>query len=61
MAEDCQRLFEALADESLRQIAQLKLEGYTNEEIAAKLDCATRTIERKLERIRAIWSQEPES
>jgi DNA-directed RNA polymerase specialized sigma24 family protein len=58
VAEDCARLFDALADESLKQIAQLKLEGYTNDEIAAKLDCATRTVERKLERIRAIWSQE---
>jgi len=60
VAEDCQRLFDALGDDSLRQIAQFKLEGYTNDEIAAQLDCATRTIERKLERIRAIWSQEQE-
>ena len=43
--------------ENLRQIAVWKLEGYTNEEIAAldKLDCAVRTVERKLARIRQLW------
>jgi RNA polymerase sigma factor (sigma-70 family) len=44
-------------EEPLRQIALWKLEGYTNEEIAAsdKLDCTVRTVERKLERIRKKW------
>jgi RNA polymerase sigma factor (sigma-70 family) len=44
--------------EPLRQIALWKLEGYTNEEIAGpeRLNCSPRTVERKLERIRAIWS-----
>ncbi len=57
VAEECQRLLEVLGDESLRQVALLKLEGYTSDEIAKQLDCVTRTVERKLERIRAIWSQ----
>jgi DNA-binding CsgD family transcriptional regulator len=34
------------------------MEGYTNEEIAAKLDCAPRTVERKLKLIRNLWEQE---
>jgi DNA-directed RNA polymerase specialized sigma24 family protein len=34
------------------------MEGYTNDEIAAKLDCAPSTVERKLQRIRAQWQQE---
>ena len=44
-----------LKDPDLRQIALWKLEGYTNREIAAQLDCKLRTVERKLERIRAYW------
>jgi DNA-directed RNA polymerase specialized sigma24 family protein len=59
VAEDCTRLLDALADDTLKQIATLKLEGYTNEEIAGQLGCVPRTVERKLERIREKWSQEP--
>ncbi|MGO9466427.1 MAG: sigma-70 family RNA polymerase sigma factor [Isosphaeraceae bacterium] len=48
----------ALGDPVLRQIALRKLEGYTNKEIARELDdCTERTIERKLERIRARWAR----
>jgi DNA-directed RNA polymerase specialized sigma24 family protein len=35
------------------------MEGYTNEEIAAKLDCAVPTVERRLRWIRKLWSQQP--
>ena len=58
MAENCEALLSSLDDDSLRDIALLKLEGYTNEEIAAKLECVSRTVERKLERIRDKWSRE---
>jgi DNA-directed RNA polymerase specialized sigma24 family protein len=58
MAENCEMLLSSLDDDSLRDIALLKLEGYTNEEIAAKLNCVSRTVERKLERIRDKWSKE---
>jgi hypothetical protein len=34
------------------------VEGYTVEEIAARLPCATRTIKRKLDLIRSIWEKE---
>lgn len=60
-AEECQRLLSMLADESLRQVAQLKLEGFTNEEIADQLQCAPRTVERRLQKIRDRWSAEMES
>ena len=56
VAETCGDMLEKLDDDMLREIAQLKMEGYSNEEIAAKLDCVTRTVERKLARIREIWS-----
>ncbi len=53
--EALERRFQMLADPALRQIAQWKLEGYTNAEIAQTLECTLRTVERKLERIRAYW------
>jgi RNA polymerase sigma factor (sigma-70 family) len=58
VAEDFHRLLDSLDDETLRQIALLTLEGYTVQEIAARLGCVRRTIERKLERIRTKWSDE---
>jgi DNA-directed RNA polymerase specialized sigma24 family protein len=58
MAEQCQRLLTGLGDRQLRQVALWKMEGFTTEEIAAKLDCAPRTIERKLQVIRNLWSRE---
>jgi len=57
LAESCDQMMKSLEDETLRQVATYKLEGYSNEEIAEKLDCVTRTVERKLERIRSIWSE----
>ena len=58
VAEDCQRLLDRLEDPMLREVAQLKLEGYTNEEISVRLDCVPRTVERKLERIREKWAKD---
>jgi RNA polymerase sigma factor (sigma-70 family) len=43
----------------LRQIAIWKLDGETNEEIARRLGCVTRTVERRLDLIRKIWTDEP--
>ena len=51
----CSELFELLEEDSLQQIAAMKLEGYTNEEIADALDCGLRSVERKLFRIRLKW------
>jgi len=58
-AEEVERQLAAL-DVTLRQIVLWKLEGCTNAEIAGrdKLNCAERTIERKLQRIRELWSRE---
>jgi len=58
VAENCQRLLDQLGDDTLKQIALLTLEGYRTEEIAVKLNCVRRTVERKLERIREIWEDE---
>jgi DNA-directed RNA polymerase specialized sigma24 family protein len=58
VAETCQQLLDRLGSAELRAIALWKMEGYTTEEIAAKQDCAPRTIERKLQRIRSLWAKE---
>lgn len=42
----------------LRQIAVWKMEGFTNEEIGAKMGRSRATVERKLVLIRALWGQE---
>src|SRR5262245_10927728 len=59
VAEQYQRLLDLLGDETLRQVAVWKMEGFTNDEVAARLDCSLRTVARKLDTIRIIWSQEP--
>jgi DNA-directed RNA polymerase specialized sigma24 family protein len=56
VAEECQQLLASLPEADLRSVAQWKMEGYTNEEIAAKLGCALRSVERKLHVIRSLWS-----
>jgi DNA-directed RNA polymerase specialized sigma24 family protein len=58
VAEEYQQLLARLADPSLRTLAVWKMEGYSNEEIAGKLGCVTRTVERKLALIRTLWGQE---
>lgn len=60
VAEECRRLLDCLDSEPLRQIAMMKLEGYNNSEIAEKLDCARETVQRKLLRIRQLWTREIE-
>lgn len=57
LEEESERQFERLPDATLRRIARLKMEGYTNDEIASQLQTTTRTVERKLQRIREVWSQ----
>ena len=55
VAETCGLMLSALEDDELRQVAMLKMEGYSNEDIAEELDCVVRTVERKLARIRQKW------
>lgn len=55
LAEECRIRLDALSDPTLRQVAIWRLEGYSNAEIAVRLDCVEGTVERKLRRIREIW------
>jgi DNA-directed RNA polymerase specialized sigma24 family protein len=56
--EAVEHLLSRLQNARLRSIAVWKWEGYSNGEIATMLGCCTRTIARKLELIRTIWSKE---
>lgn len=53
----CDELLESLPNAQYREIAMHRLAGYNNDEIAKKLDCSKRTIERKLKTIQLIWLQ----
>jgi DNA-directed RNA polymerase specialized sigma24 family protein len=58
LAEECRRLLDGLGSAELAQVALWKMEGYANEEIAAKLGVVPRTVERKLQLIRSLWADE---
>jgi DNA-directed RNA polymerase specialized sigma24 family protein len=55
VVEEYRRLRDGLRTEELRQVLDMRLEGYTREEIAERLGCAVRTVKRKLEVIREAW------
>jgi DNA-directed RNA polymerase specialized sigma24 family protein len=57
LAEQCSGLLGQL-DDRQKPIALLKMEGFTNQEIAEQLDVALRTVERRLDQIRQAWSAE---
>ncbi len=59
VADECRRLLDLLRDDSLRQLAVMKMDGYSNDQIAARLGCGLRTVERKLGVIRKRWEREP--
>jgi len=54
--EALERRLEALADPKLRRMALMRLEGYTNREIADIDGCTERAVERRMERIRSKWT-----
>jgi DNA-directed RNA polymerase specialized sigma24 family protein len=58
VVEACRVLLARLPDERMRSVAVWKMEGYTNEEIATRLGCVPRTIQRTLRVIRSLWSED---
>lgn len=55
LRDEIEHFLEALDDPTLRQIAEWRIEGATNAEIAGRLGRTVRTVERKVELIRLIW------
>jgi DNA-directed RNA polymerase specialized sigma24 family protein len=56
--DEFERLLGLLDDERLRRTALLKLQAYTNREIAGQFGRSVSFVERKLQLIRRIWSEE---
>jgi DNA-directed RNA polymerase specialized sigma24 family protein len=53
--EQYRHMLDRLGDDTLRRIAVWKMEGQSNEEIAERMGCGLRTVERKLGVIRSVW------
>ena len=57
LADRFYHLMTVLDDDELRQIALMKLDGYSNKDLAAFLGVVERTVERRLKLIRKIWQE----
>jgi DNA-directed RNA polymerase specialized sigma24 family protein len=55
VAEEHRRLRDTLGNAALRRVLDLRLEGYTREEIAKQMGCAVASVKRKLDVIRQTW------
>ena len=58
VADEFRRLLDKLPDDDLKALAVWKMEGHSNEEIAARWGCVPRTVERRLKVIRSLWAGE---
>lgn len=54
---DCYHYYVNGLSNNLRPIAELHLAGFTNREIAQKLNCVERTVERKIALLRVRWQE----
>src|SRR5262249_54437150 len=58
LAEHFEALLARLPGEELRQIARLRLEGYSSPEIAERLGAPEGTVRRRRVHIRSYWKKE---
>jgi DNA-directed RNA polymerase specialized sigma24 family protein len=58
MQEEYEHLLDTLRDDRLRDIATMRIEGYSIAEIATRLGIGVRAVERKLQLIRSKWSRQ---
>ena len=56
-SDQFESLMNSLSDDNQKSVAILRVEGYSVAEIAERLGCAVRTVERKLNLIRRTWNQ----
>lgn len=57
LAESLDRMLEVLGNPDLKRVVVWRMEGYTNQEIAARLGRSLATVERKLHAIRSIYRE----
>ena len=58
MQEECEKKLQSLQQEELKLVVMLKIEGYTNDEVAKSMGCMRRSIQRRLALIREIWTED---
>lgn len=58
LADELQAKLDALPDDEIRAIVRLKLDGYSNDEVAERLGCTVRTVSRRLVLIRSLWKHD---
>lgn len=58
MDEEHARLMGLLRDDALRRVADLRLQGFSNEEIGRELQISPRSVVRKINLIRDRWASE---
>ena len=56
-ADQVQVCMNRLDDDLLRRIVLLRLEGYSNKEIASNVGCSLSSVERKMRLIRHLWAK----
>ena len=59
--EGRRRLLDLLKDDRAARIAEWKMERFTNQEVAEKLDTTERTVEREIKAIKVAWDKVRES
>jgi DNA-directed RNA polymerase specialized sigma24 family protein len=55
--ETCNTLFNSLDDPTLQQVVTLRMDGHSDAEIADRLKCSRRTVQRRVEVIRRHWDR----
>lgn len=55
LTDQCRYFLANLSDDELRRVAIMKLEGYTNKEIAERLGFSRQTIQRMVSVVRVTW------
>jgi DNA-directed RNA polymerase specialized sigma24 family protein len=56
--DECKTMLDMIDRKEVKLVALLRVEGYTNEEIAQRLGCTRRSVQRRLNLIRNVWSRE---
>jgi RNA polymerase sigma factor (sigma-70 family) len=57
LLDDYRHLHDLLADPQLQAVARLKMAGHTNDEIAQRIGCKLRSVERRPRTIRQLWEE----
>ena len=57
IVESCRELLEALPNQQLRATALMRMEGYSNKDISAELECSVARTKQRIVQIKKLWCQ----